>query len=501
MRNEQFLLGYDLGSSSVKVSILSAETGRVAATASSPAVEMEISSPQSGWAEQHPDLWWSNAVKATKQAMSNSGVNAEQIQAIGISYQMHGLVVVDQRMEVLRPAIIWCDSRAVQIGNKAYESLGATYCDQQLLNSPGNFTASKLRWIQQNEPHVYQRIYKFMLPGDYLAMRMTKEITTTVSGLSEGIFWDYKNDELADSLLSHYQIDRSLLPEVMPTFGVQGALTAEAAGQLGLRTGIDICYRAGDQPNNAFSLKTLHPGEVAATAGTSGVIYGIMDQPKGDAKSRVNVFAHVNHERKSPRLGVLLCVNGTGIMNSWLRKNLSAGGPISYAQLNEWAQQAPIGSDGLRVLPFGNGAERMLENRSVGASLHQLDLNRHGISHLSRAVQEGIVFSLGYGFEILGTMGIDARVIRAGRANMFLSDTFCEAFCNTTGARLELYNTDGAQGAARGAGVGKKLYQTMDEAFSGLACIETFNPDTKKHTAYRSAYDEWKNHLNKQLKV
>lgn len=499
MSSEQYLIGYDLGSSSVKVSILSADSGRLMGAASSPPTEMEISSPKPGWAEQDPDTWWSHAVIATRQALSKAGIDTRQVSAIGISYQMHGLVAVDRNHQVLRPAIIWCDSRAVEIGNKAFETLGAAYCDRYLLNSPGNFTASKLRWIQLNEPQLYARIYKIMLPGDYLAMRMTNEITTTISGLSEGIFWDYQQSQVADALLAHYQIEKNLLPEIVPTFGFQGKLTGDAAAQLGLPSGIDICYRAGDQPNNAFSLKTLHPGEVAATAGTSGVIYGITDRAQGDPKSRVNVFAHVNHEQGHTRLGVLLCVNGTGIMNSWLRKNLSVGGPISYEQLNEWAQESPIGSEGLRVLPFGNGAERMLENRSIGAGFYQLDLNRHTAAHISRAVQEGIVFSLGYGFEILNAMGSQASVIRAGRANMFLSDTFCDAFCNTTGAQLELYNTDGAQGAARGAGVGKKVYHSMEEAFAGLRCIGTFGPTAQKQEAYLAAYTNWKSHLNKQL--
>lgn len=500
MAGNEFLLGFDVGSSSVKVTLLNAGSGKAVGSANSPAVEMEIASPRSGWAEQHPETWWEHSAIACKRVMKESGVNPDAIRGIGISYQMHGLVVVDNHLNVLRPSIIWCDSRAVSIGQEAAAKLGEQYCHEHLLNSPGNFTASKLRWVKLNEPDLYAKIYKIMLPGDYLAMRMSGQVNTTVSGLSEGILWDFKEQKIADRLLEYYGIDRSLIPDIVPTFGEQGHLTVEAAATLGLKAGIPIGYRAGDQPNNAFSLKTLHPGEIAATAGTSGVIYGIVEKPAADKASRVNGFAHVNSTLQNQRLGILLCVNGTGIMNRWLRKNVQVSGDaISYETLNTLATQAPIGSDGLVVLPFGNGAERMLGDRNVGASFHYVDLNRHGISHLSRAVQEGIVFSLAYGFEIMGQMGLQSQVVRAGKANMFLSELFCETFTCTTGAVVELYNTDGSQGAARGAGVGIGYYPSIESAFSGLECLRQYTPSKEKAAAYQAAYQRWKEVLKTNL--
>lgn len=500
MANDDHLLGYDLGSSSVKVTLLNAATGKAVASASSPGTEMTIESPHKGWAEQDPDAWWQNAVAATRQVMKMSSVSPSSIRGIGIAYQMHGLVVVDKNYAVLRHSIIWCDSRAVAIGDKAMAALGDSYCLNNLLNSPGNFTASKLKWVRDNEPAVYDKIYKFMLPGDYLAMRLTGDIRTTVSGLSEGIFWDYKTNDVSSSILDHYGIDKSLIPELVPTFGPQGIVTKAAAAELGLTPGIPVTYRAGDQPNNAFSLKTFEPGEIAATAGTSGVIYGIMDRPASDKQSRVNTFVHVNHTEQQQRLGILLCVNGTGIMNSWMRQRLQlAGDPVSYEKLNQLAGSAPVGSDQLVVLPFGNGAERMLQNKDLGASFHRLNLTRHETSHLCRAVQEGIVFSLAYGFEILNDMGLKSTVVRAGQANMFLSDVFSEAFVNTTGTQVELFNTDGAQGAARAAGVGSGTYSSMASAFDGLTCLRQIEPDRRKQDAYSEAYDNWKNILHQQL--
>lgn len=495
------LLGYDIGSSSVKVSLLEADSGKIAASATSPETELEILSPKPGWAEQDPATWWHHAVEATRKVLARSGAKPGSILAIGISYQMHGLVLVDKNQEVLRPAIIWCDSRAVEIGEEAHNQLGELYCMKRLLNSPGNFTASKLKWVKDNEPDTYNKVYKAMLPGDYLAMRMTGEIATTIPGLSEGIMWDYEKQTLPERLFDFYGISTSLTAPIVPTFSDQGRLTAKAAETLGLIPGIPVSYRAGDQPNNAFSLNTLHPGEIAATAGTSGVIYGIIDKPLGDKFSRVNTFVHVNNTKKDQRFGVLLCINGTGIMNSWLRRNIESNGQsISYEKMNELAASVPIGSEKLCVLPFGNGAERVLKNANIGASFNGLDLARHKTAHVCRAVQEGIVFALGYGFGVLNQLGIKSNVIRAGNANMFLSEVFCEAFAQITGAELSLYNTDGAQGAARGAGVGINHYASMEEAFGNLACIRKYEPQKQSRAAYQDAYGLWKSILEKQIR-
>jgi len=488
------LLGYDLGSSSIKATLIKSETGEVIASAIYPKQEMKIISKKPEFAEQDPEMWWENIKSATQELLLKARAPKEAVKAIGISYQMHGLVLVDTNQKVLRPSIIWCDSRAVDIGKKAFHDLGGDYCLSNYLNSPGNFTASKLKWVRDNEPEIYELIYKAMLPGDFLAMKMTGTINTTVSGLSEGIFWDFKSMATADKLLSYYGIDQSLLPDTVDTFSVQGELTSEAAEQLGLVPGIKIAYRAGDQPNNAFSLNVLNAGEVAATAGTSGVVYGIMESPEYDALSRVNTFVHVNHTKKEQRYGVLLCVNGTGILNSWLQKNLVSG--LSYEDMNEMAQQAPIGADGLSFIPFGNGAERIMENNDVGGSLHGLNFNRHNQSHILRAGQEGIVFALNYGFNIMKDMGMELNKVRAGHANMFLSPLFKEAFANITSSVIELYNTDGAQGAARGAGVGAGIYESFEEAFIGLKTIETVEPSPPLFGAYEDAYENWLNNLN-----
>jgi len=487
-----YLLGYDIGSSSVKASLVEAETGKCAASAFYPPQEAPILSERPGWAEQAPDAWWTYLKHATAAVLAESRVVSSDIKAIGISYQMHGLVCVDKEGKALRPSIIWCDSRAVPYGQRAFDALGHDWCLSHLLNSPGNFTAAKLAWVKENEPGLYQRIWKIMLPGDYIALRLTGEAATTVSGLSEGIFWDFDKDAPSQRLMDVLGLDASMLAPVVPTFGDQGRLSPAAAQELGLAAGTPVTYRAGDQPNNALSLNVLNPGEIASTAGTSGVVYGVIGKVAHDPLSRVNPFAHVNHTAKNPRLGVLLCINGTGILNAWMRRNVATE-HMSYAEMNEVAEGVPVGCDGVSILPFGNGAERMLENRDLGCSIHGLNFNRHGRAHLLRAVQEGIVFSFCYGIEIMQQMGLRVDRIHAGRANLFLSPIFREALAGTSGATIELYDTDGSVGAARGAGIGAGVYASPEEAFATLEKLAVIQP--ARQAAYRDAYEQWKSYL------
>jgi xylulokinase len=489
----KYLLGLDVGSSSVKASLLEISSGKTVASAFSPSSEMPMLSVQPGFAEQDPDMWWKETVNAVHQLHRLVEFKGDELAAIGIAYQMHGLVCVDKNLKPLRPSIIWCDSRAVKIGEKAFKDLGEKYCLKNYLNSPGNFTASKLRWVKKHEPELFDQVYKVMLPGDYIALKLTGEPATTVSGLSEGILWNFKKEKTADDLLDYYGINQELLSPLVPSFGEQGKLNETAADELKLKKGIPVCYRAGDQPNNAFSLNVSEPGEVAATAGTSGVVYGIIDKPDYDPLSRVNTFVHVNHSKKHPRYGVLLCVNGTGILNSWLRRNFF--GDSSYEQMNKEASSVPAGSDELLFYPFGNGAERVLENKEPGASLSGLQFNRHHRGHIVRSAQEGIVFALHYGIEVMKEMGMKINTVRAGNANMFLSEVFCLAFVNTTGCVLELYNTDGAAGAARGAGIGAGIYKNMAEACSSMDMIKSYSPQKEIKEKYEQVYTKWKKEL------
>ncbi len=484
-------LGYDVGSSSVKASLLDAGTGCVVAHATSPSDgEMPIDAPAPGWAEQPPALWWDHLKKATGMLLHSGKVVPRDIGGIGISYQMHGLVLVDRHHKVLRPAIIWCDSRAVETGEKAFREIGQEQALSHLLNSPGNFTAAKLAWVKEHEPEIYQKTWKFMLPGDYIAMRMTGEAATTITGLSEGIFWDFRENDISQSVTDVFGFDPNLFPLIVPVFGEQGRLTETTARELGLPAGIPVTYRAGDQPNNAFSLNVLEPGEVAATAGTSGVVYGVSDTPDYDPLSRVNTFVHVNHRPPANRYGVLLCINGTGILNAWLRRNLFTGA-VSYAAMNEQALTVPPGAEGLIILPFGNGAERILSNRNPGALIRGMQFNIHTRAHLLRAAQEGIAFSFRYGLEIMKETGMDTRVIRAGHANMFLSPLFTEVLAAATGIRIELYDTDGAQGAALGAALGAGYYSSAEECFRSLERKAVVEPAGTLRAPYEEAYGRW----------
>ncbi|MBR6936078.1 MAG: carbohydrate kinase [Prevotella sp.] len=495
---KEYLLGFDVGSSSVKASLVDVETGQCAATAFYPEREAPIKAVKAGWAEQDPQMWWDNAKLSLKKIMSEAGAKGEQIKAIGISYQMHGLVCVDKDQQVLRDSIIWCDSRAVPYGEKAFNRLGAEQCLGHLLNSPGNFTAAKLAWVKENEPALYEKIYKVMLPGDYIAMKLSGEINTTISGLSEGMFWDFKEKAPAKFLLDEFGFNEDLIADIVPTFSVQSTVSKAAAEELGLKEGTPISYRAGDQPNNALSLNVFNPGEIASTAGTSGVVYGVLGEVNYDKLSRVNTFAHVNYTQELDRLGVLLCINGTGILNAWVRRNVAPEG-ISYADMNVMMENVPIGSEGVTIIPFGNGAERVLENREIGCSINGVNFNKHSKAHIMRAAQEGIVFSFCYGMEIMEKMGMDIRKIHAGRANMFLSEIFRNTLAGVSGATIELYETDGSVGAAKGAGMGCGLYRNNDEAFATLKKLAVIEPDEAKRGEYLNAYARWKETLAKTL--
>lgn len=490
------LLGIDIGSSSVKASVVHAQTGEVLGSGQFPDQEMAIQAPQPGWAEQDPGLWWQAVQASTQKALQQADIDGASVQAIGIAYQMHGLVCLDKHQNPLRPSIIWCDSRAVSIGNDALASIGEETCLSHLLNGPGNFTASKLKWVQDNEPEIYAKIDKVCLPGDYIAAKLTGSVATTISGLSEGMFWDFKNSAAAELLLTEYGIDPALLAPQVPTFAHQGGLTTAAAEALGLQAGTPVTYRAGDQPNNALSLNVLNAGEIAATAGTSGVVYGVSDTVKYDPQSRINTFAHVNHTPEAPRLGLLLCINGTGISNAWLRRTI---GVDDYESLNTLANAAPIGSAGLSFLPFGNGAERVLNNQDPGAQFSGLRFNGHGREHLCRAVQEGIVFSFCYGIKVMQETGMNLSIIRAGKANMFLSDLFRQTLADTAGVAIELCNTDGSVGAARGAGMGAGIYANATEAFSTLKTVGLTEPNPSHQGLCSKAYALWEQALQKSL--
>ena len=486
----QYLLGYDIGTSSVKASLVEIESGKCAASTFFPKTEAPIIAKQSGWAEQDPESWWQYLCQATRQVLADTGARGEDVKAIGISYQMHGLVCVDKEGKPLRPSIIWCDGRAVPYGNAAFEAIGSETCLSHLLNSPGNFTAAKLAWVKENEPELYSQIHKVMLPGDYIAMKLSGgDMKTTVSGLSEGMFWDFKRNEVSQDVMKYFGFDNSLICDIVPTFSVQSVVCEGVAQELGLAAGTPISYRGGDQPNNALSLNVMEPGEIAATGGTSGVVYGVLGEVNYDKLSRVNTFAHVNHNQPDTRLGVLLCINGTGILNAWMKRTVAPEG-IGYAEMNDLAESVPVGAEGLSIIPFGNGAERVLQNQNPGASISGINFNIHTKAHLLRAAQEGIAFSFAYGMDIMAQMGMEIKTIKAGHANLFLSPLFRRTLASVTGATIELYETDGAVGAAKGAGIGAGIYKEHNEAFTTLRHMATVKPEADC-APYKAAYQKW----------
>jgi xylulokinase len=489
-------LGIDIGSSSIKAALVEISSGKSIGVVQQPDEEMGMFAQKNGWAEQNPNNWWFHVCNAIKDLKTKFNVNRSQIKGIGISYQMHGLVIIDRNGEPLRKSIIWCDSRAVSIGRKAYTEIGEELCNANLLNSPANFTASKLKWVQENEPDIYKRIYKFMLPGDFIAYKFSNEINTTISGLSEGIFWDFKNNSLADFLFNYYNIDKSLVPDIVDTFSLQSKVSKKGELESGVQEGTPIYYRAGDQPNNALSLNVFKDGEVAATGGTSGVMYAVTKNLSGKESTRVNNFAHVNYRQSNQLVGKLLNINGAGIQYRWLLNNLSVS---SYEEMNNLASEIPIGSQDLCLIPFGNGAERMLNNEQIGTRILNLNLNTHHKAHLCRAALEGIAFSFVYGMEILKSDGIEPNVIRAGNDNLFRSEIFANTVATLIEQEIEIYNTTGAVGAARAVSLHKGDFETFGKLIMNNDHVMTFMP-LKNKEPYKRAYNNWKKELELILK-
>lgn len=492
----RLLLGIDVGTSFIKVSVVDSESRQVVADAQFPDAEVDIISQHPGWAEQSADQWWENVKQAILKCNSSGKYNPADIGAIGIAYQMHGLVLIDSEGHVLRNSIIWSDSRTLDIGKKAFHEIGETYCLSNLLNAPGNFTASKLAWVKKHESAIYEQIDKMMLPGDFIAFKFTGEVTTSRSALSEGIFWDFQEESVSEKVLDYFGFDRNMIPSIQPVFSSHGFLKEKVAARLSLTTGIPVTYKAGDQPNNALSLNVLQPGEVAATAGTSGVIYGVSDQLTYDPESRINSFVHVNHTKEEKRIGVLLNINGAGIFNRWI-KSITGAVP-TYESLNLEAESVAPGSEGLLAIPFGNGAERMLGNRWTGAQFRNIDLNIHDLSHMARSIQEGVAFAFRYGLDIMRENGIHPSIIRVGKSNMFLSKVFREAFVNVTNVPVELHHTNGSVGAALGAGIGAG-YFTENDLHDDTDRTEICRPDNV--SLYDELYGNWKQVLERELGV
>lgn len=488
------LCGIDVGTSSIKVSIVDSANQKVIQTVSYPEVENTISSPEVGFAEQEPDHWWYCVKQAILACNRSNTYNPKDIVAIGISYQMHGLVVIDESNQVLRPSIIWCDSRASTIGNEAYKSIGQEFCHSHLLNSPGNFTASKLGWVKQNQPEIYQKIKYVMLPGDFIAGKLCGNYTTSPSALSEGIFWDFQTKSVSKEVNEYFGFADTLFPEVRDVFCEHGQISKEISNELGLNSSVKVTYKAGDQPNNALSLGVLEPGEIATTAGTSGVVYGVSDELKFDKENRVNSFAHVNYTKNLDRIGVLMCINGTGILNRWMRDNFFSN--LSYNEMNQLASKAEIGSKGLVCMPFGNGVERIFQNKNVGGSFTNLDFNQHGSKEIIRAAQEGIAFSMVYGIELLGNVGIQPKRLKAGMANMYLSDIFSSAIVNASQVTVDFCEGDGSFGAAIGAGIGLEIYRNSKEAVDNIKVIKSLHPDNQLKSQYSDAYQNWKESMS-----
>lgn len=483
-----YTLGLDIGSSSVKACLYDARSFRIVGTSTSPSHEMPITAPEPGWAEQDPEVWWHHTIVACDDLRARHPAAWATVKAIGIGYQMHGLVTLDAGDKPVRPAIIWCDSRAVETGNSITGLIGRQRLLDSNLNTPGNFTVSKMVWMMQNEPDNWSKVAIGMLPGDYIAYRLSGDKTTSKSGLSEMILWNFLTNEIDTLILNNYPSIRAILPKIVPNIGVATSISMESAEMLGLQDDVVLSYRSGDQPNNAFGLGVTEPGSVGINAGTSGVVYAVTDKPVVDVAETFNPFLHVNNNESQKRIGLLLCLNGCGIMNAQIRRLTKAS---SYEMMNEKADDVPLGSDGLQIFPFGNGAERMFGNRNLGASIHGWDLVRHNDAHFFSASLEGIAATLSYGIDHMRSLGVNINKIHAGRANLFLSPLFCELIAAIARVDVYLFESDGASAAAKGAAYGAGLINSTTQPADLLGKPDIYSAKTRDIAAVEAFRREY----------
>lgn len=435
-------LGIDVGTSSVKVSIVG-EDGVILASATAPASsERAINSPNPNWAEQNPEDWWEDA----QQAILNLPLEARlQVEAIGIAYQMHGLVLVDSQFQPVRPSIIWCDGRNIQESQILAESLGLDALENRLLNKPGTLTLAKLAWVAEHEPETLAKAHTFGLPGDFIAYKLTGEWSTTKSGYSEMVGWDFGASIPFEEGFrkAGWKLP---LPEARPNLEEGAPIQKVIAEKLGLPPSARVTYRAGDQPNNAFGLGVLQQGETAISAGTSGVLYGIGDSSPG-LHEGINRFLHVNSQ-----IGVLMCLNGVGSALAFARRTWFQN--QSYEALSELASQANP-ENCPYFFPFGNGAERILSERAF-SGFTELDFNRHNLPELARSVFEGIAFAYRLGSEKMEKAGCLSKVVNGTESGLLKSSFFAQLLANELQVELILSEGDGSTAAARGAALGIK---------------------------------------------
>ncbi|MFL6335582.1 MAG: xylulokinase [Pyrinomonadaceae bacterium] len=480
------LLGIDVGTGGSRALVVD-ESGRVVASAT---VEHEpFASPRTGWAEQDARDWWRASEAAVREVLQADGVSAEEIACVGLTGQMHGAVLLDERDEPLRPSIIWCDVRTHEQCRALTEQVGAERLIQ-LVSNPAleGFTLPKMLWVREREPEVWGRVRSVLLPKDYVRLRLTGEKATDVADASGTLLFDVTHRKWSDEMLELAGLDRSLLPRAFESSEITGRVSAEGAKATGLLEGTPVVAGAGDQAAGAVGMGIVRPGAVSATIGTSGVVFAATDRPALDPKGRVHTFCHAVPERWH----VLGVSQGAGLSLRWFRDQFGAGaddGRDPYERLGEEADTVPPGADGVLWAPYLMGERTPHLDPHARAALVGLNAS-HRRAHVVRAILEGVAFSLRDTFTIFEEMGVPVESIRLGGGGA-RSRVWRQIQADVYGREVELVEADegAAYGAALLAGVGGGAWTSVDDACAAAVRVrERTRPDAEGKRVMDESY-------------
>jgi xylulokinase len=462
------LLGIDVGTGGTRALILDRQ-GRLLASATEE--HAPFASPQIGWAEQHPEDWWRAGSMAVKKALATAKLKGEDIACVGFSGQMHGAVMLDEHDVAVRPALIWCDVRTEKQGRGLTEKIGADRLIQLTCNPAlPNFTLTKFLWVRENEPENWRRVRSVMLPKDYVRFRLTGERATDMADASGTLLLDVAHRRWSREVLQAAEIDDRLLPSLHESPDVCGKVSGEGGAASGLKPGTPVVAGAGDQAAGATGMGIVAPGAVSATIGTSGVVFAATDRPALDAKGRLHTFCHAI----PGRWHVMGVTQAAGQSLRWFRDRFGAGaedGRDPYDRLTAEAEKVSPGADGLLWTPYLMGERTPHLDPVARAALVGLTAS-HTRGHIVRAILEGVAFSLRDTFTIFQEMHVPVRSIRLGGGGA-RSPLWRQIQADVYGHEVEIVEAEegAAYGAAILAGVGAKIWRSVDAACSSVVHV------------------------------
>jgi xylulokinase len=455
-----------------------------------------FASPRTGWAEQDPRDWWRACAAAVRAVLDRSGARGGEIGAVGLSGQMHGSVLLDERDEVVRPALIWCDQRTGAQCASITERVGAARLIE-LTSNPAltGFTLPKLLWVRDNEPEAWKRVRSVMLPKDYARLRLTGERATDAADASGTLLFDVTNRRWSGAMLAALEIDERILPRAYESPEITGRISAAGAEATGLDEGTPVVAGAGDQAAGAVGMGVVRPGVVSATIGTSGVVFAATDRPTRDPLGRVHTFCHAIPERWH-MMGV---TQGAGLSLRWFRDRFGAGpddGRDPYDRLSEEAASVEPGADGVLWAPYLMGERTPHLDPNARAALVGLAAN-HGRGHVVRAILEGVAFSLRDTFTIFDEMDVPVRAVRLGGGGA-RGALWRQIQADVYNHEVEVLEAEegAAYGAALLAGAGTGVWPSVDAACDAVVRVATrVAPDSgasavldQRYGAFRKVY-------------